>query len=33
MWYALYGASIWLGVAIVAKVCGAGLTRRAAEMN
>jgi hypothetical protein len=30
MWYALYAATLWLGVAIVVNICGKGLTRQGA---
>ena len=33
MWYGIYGTSIWLAVAIIAKLYGPQLTRRAVDMN
>ena len=33
MWYGIYGASLWLAVAIIVKTCGTRLTRRVSEMS
>jgi uncharacterized protein len=33
MWYGIYGTSIWLAVAIIARVYGPRLTRRTVDMN